>query len=345
MVSLLKFSTNFSKFYYFCQTICQNCANFILLVQQKLLNVKKTFQQISFLGVFIFVFVFSNQAIATEITDSIQKPTIETQIGQPHEYVTSNGDIVRPKDEVLTSNPPKNFQADTLDFEDDDDFFMDGESAAENEILPLGEMLREFIVPFQGRVTSRFGMRRRRMHMGTDIKVNLGDTVVAAYHGVVKMAQPYFRYGKLVIIQHPNNLETYYSHFSKILVNEGDTVFAGQPVGLGGRTGRATGVHLHFEIRQNGKAFNPELIFDFENNLVRNTVNHQESLAEIAKNSKGGAKNVAGQESSPRVHIVRRGDTLGEIARRYRTTVSKLTRLNNINSTTILRVGMRLRLN
>ncbi len=305
---------------------------------------KKSYYQISFFCLFIFLVAFSGKNIANAKSEGFKKPTLVAQVSVPPILAASNGSENHPPAEVSTNNPPSQIGVDTLDLEDGDDFFLDGESAGENEVLPLGEILRDFVVPFQGKVTSRFGMRRRRMHMGTDIKVNLGDTVVAAYHGVVMMAKSYYRYGKLVIIQHPHDLQTYYSHFSEILVNEGDTVLAGQPVGLGGRTGRATGVHLHFEIRQNSKAFNPELIFDFENNLVRETVTNQVSLAELAQSSKVGAKNAAGLVNPPSVHVVRRGDTLGRIARRYGTTVSKLTRLNNIKPSTILRIGMRLKL-
>jgi len=240
--------------------------------------------------------------------------------------------------------PPTHLSIDTLNLEGDEDFFMDGESANEFEFLQLGEMLREFVVPFQGRVTSRFGMRRRRMHMGTDINLNTGDTVLAAFHGVVKMAQRYHRYGKLVILQHHHNLETYYAHFSEILVNEGDTVQTGQPIGLGGRTGRATGSHLHFEIRQNGRAYNPEMIFDFENNMVKSTVENQESLQAFIQTPQVIGRSVVDRGDVPQVHVVRRGDTLSAIARRYRTTVNHLCRLNNIKSTTILRIGMRLKL-
>ena len=75
-------------------------------------------------------------------------------------------------------------------------------------------------------------------------------------------------YGKYVVIRHYNGLETYYGHMSAWLVNENDEVKAGDPIGLGGNTGRSTGSHLHFETRICGVALNPALMFDFRNQDV-----------------------------------------------------------------------------
>ena len=78
------------------------------------------------------------------------------------------------------------------------------------------------------------------------------------------MSKPYYAYGNLVVIRHANGLETIYSHNCKNLVRSGDVVKAGQPIGLTGRTGRATTEHVHFETRINGQHFNPNLIFDLK---------------------------------------------------------------------------------
>ena len=75
-------------------------------------------------------------------------------------------------------------------------------------------------------------------------------------------------YGKYVVIRHPNGLETIYGHMSKQLVRANEYVKAGQPIGLGGNTGRSTGSHLHFETRLCGHALNPALFFDFPNQDV-----------------------------------------------------------------------------
>ena len=75
-------------------------------------------------------------------------------------------------------------------------------------------------------------------------------------------------YGNYVVIRHYNGLETIYGHMSKHLVKENQVVKAGEPIGLGGNTGRSTGSHLHFETRLCGVALNPALMFDFRNQDV-----------------------------------------------------------------------------
>lgn len=112
---------------------------------------------------------------------------------------------------------------------------------------------------------------RRRHHSGVDLKTCANDTIVAAFDGIVRMAKPYAAYGNVVVIRHYNGLETVYSHNSKNLVKAGDRVKAGDPVGLTGRTGRATTEHLHFEVRINGQHFNPNKVFDLENRKLQNT--------------------------------------------------------------------------
>jgi murein DD-endopeptidase MepM/ murein hydrolase activator NlpD len=122
-----------------------------------------------------------------------------------------------------------------------------------------------FVFPFKGKVISPFGYRGRRIHTGTDIKLKLNEEVYAAFDGVVRMAKRYSGYGNIVVIRHANGLETCYSHLNKIKVKVNQEVKSGDLVGLGGRTGRATTTHLHFETRFLGQPFNPEIILDFEN--------------------------------------------------------------------------------
>lgn len=182
------------------------------------------------------------------------------------------------------------------------------------------------------------------MHTGTDIKLELGDTVIAAYQGVVTRASSYYGYGKLVVINHTHGMETYYSHLSNILVNAGDTVSTGQIIGLGGRTGRATGTHLHFEIRENGRAYNPELVFDFTNNCIRPEIEGKEMLADLVKKPRvTEKKHVIDMGDTPSEYIVRAGDSLWLIARRFQVTVSELCELNNLTTQSVLRIGARLK--
>jgi murein DD-endopeptidase MepM/ murein hydrolase activator NlpD len=118
-------------------------------------------------------------------------------------------------------------------------------------------------------VISPYGERDGRIHTGTDIKTTPGDTIRAAFSGVVTMSAPFSDYGNCVQIRHSNGLTTLYSHNDTNLVNEGQAVRAGQPIALEGRTGRATTEHLHFEIRVAGQAYNSEMVFDHDNNTLR----------------------------------------------------------------------------
>ena len=112
-------------------------------------------------------------------------------------------------------------------------------------------------------VTSKFGGRvdplegDKRVHAGVDLRAATGTPALAAKGGVVTRAGPAGNYGNLVVVDHGNGLQTRYGHLSRIDVKPGDTVSAGQEVGEVGATGRTTGPHLHFEVRQNGHAIDP----------------------------------------------------------------------------------------
>lgn len=234
---------------------------------------------------------------------------------------------------------------DTLDIGPEFDVFDDVFLIDEDAIPSFSQMLNQFVTPFTGKVISKYGMRRGRMHTGTDIKLELGDTVIAAYQGVVTRASSYYGYGKLVVINHSHGMETYYAHLSNILVKAGDTVSTGQIIGLGGRTGRATGTHLHFEIRENGRAYNPELVFDFEMNGIRPEIEGKEMLADLVKKPRvTEKKHVVDMGDTPSEYVVRAGDSLWVIARRFQVTVHELCELNNLTTKSVLRIGARLRI-
>ncbi len=203
--------------------------------------------------------------------------------------------------------------------------------------IPSGRILSEFFLPSNGKVISRFGPRNGRMHTGTDIKMNKGDTIYAVFYGTVSRARYYYGYGNMVVLDHGNSLETSYAHLSEFLVKPGETVFKGQPVGLAGSTGRATTNHLHFEIREGNKPFDPELVFDFENALVREEVRETYNLTELHKemNTTGYSNNEPIQQS----YIVRSGDSLWKISRRFRTSVNTLCMLNGLSENSVLQVG------
>ena len=223
--------------------------------------------------------------------------------------------------------------------------------------------LRHFCMPTTSRViTSNFGSRWGRQHKGLDIKVYIGDTIRAAFDGKVRIVKyEAGGYGNYVVIRHHNGLETIYGHMSKQLVDENEVVRAGDPIGLGGNTGRSTGSHLHFETRLCGVALNPALMFDFRNQdvtgdsyLFRRNTYDKESLA--ATRSRGKNDDVASvstdndtnigdniESGDVRYHKVARGETLASIARKRGTTVDNICKLNHITKNQKVRPGQILR--
>ena len=117
--------------------------------------------------------------------------------------------------------------------------------------------------PVRGLVTSPFGARTspygegREMHPGIDISARYGLPVAAAGSGAVIFAGRDPGYGGLVIVDHGGQLDTLYAHLSAFYVHEGQQVRQGQPIGAVGATGRATGAHLHYEVRVNGTPVDP----------------------------------------------------------------------------------------
>lgn len=198
--------------------------------------------------------------------------------------------------------------------------------------------LTGFCMPTENtKVNDIFGYRprRRRMHYGLDVKVERGDTIRSAFDGKVRYVSYQRRgYGHYVVIRHPNGLETLYAHLTKSLVAENEVLKAGDPIGLGGNTGRSTGTHLHFETRLLGKALNPALMFDFPNQDVTG-----DTYVYLKPKKK-----VYDPSDPDTYYKVRKGDSLGRIASRQGTTVKNLCKLNGITIKTVLRPGQILRL-
>jgi len=115
-----------------------------------------------------------------------------------------------------------------------------------------------FIWPVLGTISSLFGVRDGRRHDGLDIAAPEGTPILAAAAGeVIFSGNQGTGYGNLVIIRHADNFITIYAHCLRNLAREGDRVDQGQKIALVGRTGRASGPHLHFEIREGVKPRNP----------------------------------------------------------------------------------------
>ena len=227
--------------------------------------------------------------------------------------------------------------------------------------------LKHFCMPTTSKViTSNFGRRWGRMHKGIDVKVYIGDTIRSAFSGKVRIVKYEANgYGNYVVIRHYNGLETIYGHMSKHLVKENQIVKAGEPIGLGGNTGRSTGSHLHFETRLCGVALNPALMFDFRNQDVtgdtymfhRDTYENESVLANKARGKSVGDDEAVAEETSSsksrkqssasssdiRYHKVKRGETLSSIAKKRGTTIDKLCKLNHISKRMRIRPGQILR--
>lgn len=117
------------------------------------------------------------------------------------------------------------------------------------------------IRPVSGIITSRFGAAsaiRRSSHTGLDLATSSGTPIKAAASGTVTYAGYKGSYGNLMVITHQNGVQTYYGHCSQLFLSAGSTVSQGQSIGTVGSTGNSTGPHLHFEVRVNGIAYNPE---------------------------------------------------------------------------------------
>lgn len=186
--------------------------------------------------------------------------------------------------------------------------------------------------PTEGTITDTFGTRGGK-HFGIDIAAPKGQPVVAVASGVVKRSYYSHSYGHVIFIEHDNGMETVYAHLHERYVSEDEQVFASQPIGTVGNTGRSTGNHLHFEVHDGqwnikksnsidpllvlGKA--PDYFVYNEEKLAIATINE----AMVAENEKSGEEIVV---------TIKKGDTLSHFAREYEVTVEQLQEWNGLTS-------------
>ena len=185
--------------------------------------------------------------------------------------------------------------------------------------------------PAKGKVVSSFGMRSGKMHTGIDIALKSGDAVVAAFDGIVRFAGwSGSKYGNAVVVRHYNGLETVYAHLDEVKCKVDQKINAGETVGVGGKTSN----HLHFETRLKDNAFDPEIVFNVQTGaLVADRIPIYASNFDYMK-----------YVDNSQYHIVKSGDTLYGIARKYKVSVKQICDLNGIKESSILSVGKRLRL-
>jgi murein DD-endopeptidase MepM/ murein hydrolase activator NlpD len=224
----------------------------------------------------------------------------------------------------------------------------------------------QFCIPRNGGINSPYGPRWGTMHKGLDIHLQRGDAVRAAMPGKVRYAQ--FNtggYGNLVVLRHPNGLETYYAHLTEINVSANDWVDAGDILGTGGNTGAEwTGEHLHFEMRYRDHAFDPLLIIDWAKKELRSDTlviykkhlyfTESASNTSMAQASGNGVphssvnqmkkSSLTSSYKRPTYHTVKLGDTLYSIARKNAKSVSRLVALNGMAADETLQIGQKIRL-
>lgn len=214
------------------------------------------------------------------------------------------------------------------------------------DIPDLAGVAGAFFRPVPGIVTSPFGYRPRfrRMHKGIDLRLAVGDTVRAAFAGLVK-ATGFDRngYGYYIILSHPSGIETLYGHLSGFIASVGQSVRPGAPIALGGSTGRSTGPHLHFETRYRGLAIDPARICpsftgpaganQVSPDRVLATLRAAEFLLPAVTSEKSQLKvPVKASYGMPSTYKVKRGDNVFTIARKFAMPPEQICRLNGLSS-------------
>lgn len=191
-----------------------------------------------------------------------------------HQLRVKIGDVMKTQDFVVN---PKDYPEQHITLEDTSKIELSAadEARADREIAVITELKHHwraaqdtdlaFIMPVKGKLSSHFGLRRffneepRSPHVGIDVAAARGTPVRTSAHGKVLAVGDYFFNGKTIFVDHGNGLITMYCHLDRIDVKAGDTVSKGQRIGLSGKTGRATGPHLHWSVILNGEMVDPEL--------------------------------------------------------------------------------------
>ena len=223
------------------------------------------------------------------------------------------------------------------------------------------------------RRSSPYGMRGRGWHSGLDLSAAYGEPIVAAMDGVVRLSRSFAGYGNVIVVKHNKGLETVYAHNSKNIATVGTKVKAGDVIALCGRTGRASGNHLHFEIRVNGVSFDPEMLINILTqtkhtgkivvkkapNAKKLTITRNNQLDVIVAAKKTQFDNpyvypntnvaakptyTASAGATGQYHTITSGDTLSQIAVRYKTTVKSICALNNMTPNSTLRINKKIRI-
>lgn len=210
--------------------------------------------------------------------------------------------------------------------------------------LPDGQK-ESWIWPADGVISDTYGTRLGR-HKGIDIAGQLDSSVIAVEDGVVEKSYYSNTYGNVVFIKHPSHFVTVYAHLNKRLVQEGQTIKQGDCIGKMGRTGQATGTHLHFETHLYEWRYDKKYAMDPEKLLGK------ASVGEVVQSGIAGDSRDALAVSSHYTHskinkviedffhegqyVVKEGDTLYAIAKKRNLSVEKIKQINRLSSNIII---------
>jgi murein DD-endopeptidase MepM/ murein hydrolase activator NlpD len=197
-------------------------------------------------------------------------------------------------------------------------------------VLMLISQDRVFTMPIYGKLFRGF----MYTHKGLDIRLSKGDTIKAAFDGVVRYSK-YNKggFGNLIILRHYNGLETYYAHNSKLLVKVNQVVRSGDAICLGGSSGRSRGPHLHFEIRYKDVPLDPLKVIDYDNQrLISYTLPISKKIFYPSDYNVNAV-----------YHKIRSGDTIGKLSKKYHTSIKEICAMNKITPKKTLRIGQTIR--
>lgn len=199
-------------------------------------------EKVLLLGLSFLLFSFS-AACALRSTPSISDPYPKRETAFPEPKNLSD------KERIESAEHIDSYSTGTL-------IFIPSSSGT---VSPQATAIGALSWPLRGRITAKFGPRRnkRSPHEGIDIDGEHGDEVTAAAGGTVIRTGRQGKYGRVVLIDHGNGLTTLYAHLSRPLVRAGDRVSRGDPIATVGRSGNATGTHLHFEVRRHEQPLDP----------------------------------------------------------------------------------------
>ncbi len=198
-------------------------------------------------------------------TTEVLEPATDNAASEPQ----SKGSAVSESSDIIdtdTSSDQESHSDGTEEFDPDIDSELTGNITELKEVQShaVAAPVNSLQWPVVGTISSHYGYRTHpitgvySMHNGLDIAADKGTEIIAAYAGEVTSAGYSSSYGYYVIISHDQSMKTLYAHCSKLLVNEGDMVEKGDKIALVGSTGRATGPHLHFEVRVSNYRIDPE---------------------------------------------------------------------------------------